>query len=289
MKYPAGGKEKMIEGTMALATFNAALCDNGEARALTLRIVMLLLERSEKYADLILGTVVAKKQAVDSPLLRTVLCRFVSTVIRYAHFEKALTHIPRLMDTVQPILEAAESSAQTVAAAVAVGALCSSASVTDSVLSDHKQCALTMAGSKGVRALGGYALIYSLLTAAGRRIDATFITVAAELLAAAAALPAPAKLTSMWVLRAAAALARTKQVPAATFKPDNYLSMLRLVNSQDEQMMSTSEFFCEMVEEAYPAAADSLAEVPRAPSSSWVALGHFDADVEDELVADVTL
>lgn len=83
---------------MALAMFNAALCDSGQARVLALRIVVQLLQRSVKYADLILGTILTKRTAVDSPLYRTVLCRFVSVVMRYAHYEKSSLHVSKLVD-----------------------------------------------------------------------------------------------------------------------------------------------------------------------------------------------
>lgn len=88
---------------MALAMFNAALCDSGPARVLALRIVIHLLQRSVKYADLILGTILTKRTVIDSPLYRTVLCRFVSVVMRYTHYEKSSMHITKLIDWIRPI------------------------------------------------------------------------------------------------------------------------------------------------------------------------------------------
>lgn len=288
MNYPASGKEKMVEGTMALAMFNAALCDSGEARVLALHVVVQLLNRSEKYADLILGTVVTKKAAVDSTLLRTVMCRFISVVLRYAHFTKKFPHIAKLMDIVRPMWESPESPGMAAAAGVAVGALCMSESISDDVVSDIKERALSYTMTKGTHVIAGYSLVYSLITCAGQRTDQAFLAASAEHLRAAAGFGAADKLTSMWMLRAAAAVASTGCVPQATFKVEAYVPLLRRVNTADEQVMSTAQYFQDCITKAYPAAASLLEGLPSDYSSQWNAMGAFDADLDDEMEADVT-
>ncbi|KPA78563.1 hypothetical protein ABB37_06163 [Leptomonas pyrrhocoris] len=289
MNYPASGKEKMVEGTMALAMFNAALCDSGEARVLALRVVMQLLTRSEKYADLILGTVVTKKTAVDSTLLRTVMCRFISVVLRYAHFTKKFPHITKLMDMVRPMWEAPESPALAAAAGVAVGALCMSESIPDEVVGDIKERALSNTMTKGTHVIAGYALVYSLITCAGQRTDQAFLSATAEHLRAAAGFGAADKLTSMWMMRAAAAVASTGCVPQATFKVEAYVPLLRRVNTADDQLMSSAQYFQDCLVKAYPSAASLVEGMPGEPSSQWNTTGVFDADLDDEMEADVTL
>ncbi|KAK7196793.1 hypothetical protein NESM_000619600 [Novymonas esmeraldas] len=289
MHYPASGKEKMVEGTMALAMFNAALCDSGEARVLALHVVIQLLTRSEKYAELILGTVVTKRAAVDSTLLRTVLCRFISVVLRYAAFTKKFAHIPKLMDLVRPMWEAPESPGLAAAAGVAVGALCMSESISDDVVSDIKERALSCTMSKGTQALAGYALVYSLIRCAPQRTDQTFLVASAEHLRSAASFGAADKLTSMWMLRAAAAVASTGCLSAAAFKTEAFVPVLRRMNTADEQLMSTALYFRECVVAAYPATAGVLEEMPGEYSAQWNAMNAFDADLDDEVEADVTL
>ncbi|KAL7701052.1 hypothetical protein N2W54_003054 [Lotmaria passim] len=288
MDYPASGKEKMVEGTMALAMFNAALCDSAQARVLALRVVIQLLTRSEKYADLILGTVVAKKTAVDSPLLRTVMCRFISVVLRYANFTKKFPHITKLMDIVRPMWEAPESPATAAAAGVAVGALCMSESITDDVVGDIKERALSNMMTKGSHVIAGYALVYSLTTCAGQRTDQAFLSATAEHLRAAASFGAADILTSMWMMRAAAAVASTGCVPLSTFKVEAYVPLLRRVNTAHEQLMSTAQHFKDCIVEAYPSAASLVEGMPGEPSSQWNTTGVFDADLDDEVEADVT-
>lgn len=286
MNYPASGKEKMVEGTMALAMFNAALCDSGEARLVALRVVIQLLTRSEKYADLILGTVVTKKSAVDSPLLRTVMCRFISVVMRYAHFTKSFPHINKLMDLVRPIWDAPDSPAQAAAAGVALGALCMSATVTDDVVSDLKELTLACTATKGIRALAGFSMVYSLIVSAPERTDSAFIEASAAHLRSAAGFGAADKLTSMWLLRAAAAVASTGCVSAEAFKVDAYVPLMRRANPADEQIMSTVQFFRECAVKAYPSCASVLEALPGECSSQWNTSGSFDADLDDEVVAD---
>ncbi|KPI89976.1 hypothetical protein ABL78_0944 [Leptomonas seymouri] len=288
MDYPASGKEKMVEGTMALAMFNAALCDSGEARVLVLRVVIQLLTRSEKYADLILGTVVTKKASVDSTLLRTVMCRFISVVLRYAHFTKRFPHITKLMDIVRPMWEAPESPALAAAAGVAVGALCMSESISEDVVGDLKERALSNTMTKGTQAIAGYAFAYSLITCASQRTDQAFLSATAEHLRVAVNLGAADKLTSMWMTRAAAAVASTGCVPQATFKVEAYVPMLGRVNTKDEQLMSTAHYLQNCIVKAYPSAASLLEDVPGEPSSQWSMTGAFDADLDDEMEADVT-
>ncbi|KEG15173.1 hypothetical protein DQ04_00161130 [Trypanosoma grayi] len=289
MNYPASGKEKMVEGTMALAMFNAALCDAGEARVLALRVVIQLLQRSEKYADLILGTVVTKKAAVDSPLLRGVMCRFISVVVRYSNFTKALSHITKLMDIVTPIWERAETPATTAVAGVAVAALCKSASITDEQLGMLQEKALTMMATKGAAALGGFAFVYSLATCCAERADAVFFRAAASGVRAAAAFGASDKLSIIWLLRAAAALAGTGKVGADELRAEVYTPLLRRVDVNDEQMMSTAQYYYDVLAANFPAAvAGAVEELPREASTQWCFVGHFDADLDDEVAADTT-
>ncbi|CAJ1988027.1 protein of unknown function - conserved [Leishmania donovani] len=289
MNYPASGKEKMVEGTMALAMFNAALCDSGEARVLALHVAIQLLTRSEKYADLILGTVVTKKMAVDSTLLRTVMCRFISVVLRYAKFTKKFPHIPKLLDLVRPMWEAPESPGLAAAAGVAVGALCMSESIPEDVVGDIKERALSCTMTKGTQVLAGYALVYSLVKCAPQRTDQAFLSASAEHLRSAASFGAADKLTSLWMLRAAAAVASTGCVPAATFKIEAFVPVLRRVNQADEQLMSSAQYFRECVTAAYPASASALEGMPGEYSTQWNSIGAFDADLDDEVEADVTL
>jgi hypothetical protein len=288
MNYPASGKEKMVEGTMALAMFNAALCDSNEARVLALRVVIQLLTRSEKYADLILGTVVTKKTAVDSTLLRTVMCRFISVVLRYSHFTKKFPHITKLMDIVMPMWEAPESPGLAAAAGVAVGALCMSDSISDEMVSDIKERALSNTMTKGTHVIAGYALVYSLITCAAQRTDQAFLSATADHLRAAASFGAADKLTSMWMMRAAAAVASTGCVPQATFKVEAYVPLLRRVNTADEQLMSTAQYFQDCIIKSYPSAASLVEGMPGETSSQWNTTGTFDADLDDEMEADVT-
>ncbi|KAG5507619.1 hypothetical protein JKF63_06568 [Porcisia hertigi] len=289
MNYPASGKEKMVEGTMALAMFNAALCDSGEARVLALHVAIQLLARSEKYADLILGTVVTKKTAVDSTLLRTVMCRFISVVLRYGNFTKKFPHIPKLMDLVRPMWEAPESPAVAAAAGVAVGALCMSESIPEEVVGDIKERALSYTMTKGTQVLAGYALVYSIVKCAPQRTDQAFLAASAEHLRSAATCGTPDKLTSMWMLRAAAVVATTGCMSAASFKIEAFLPTLRRVNQADQQLMSSAQYFRECVTAAYPEAASVLEGVPGEYSTQWNAMGAFDADLDDEVEADVTL
>ncbi|KAH9589385.1 hypothetical protein LSM04_007840 [Trypanosoma melophagium] len=286
MNYPASGKEKMVEGTMALAMFNAALCDAGEARVLALRVVIHLLQRSEKYADLILGTVVTKKSAVDSPLLRGVMCRFISVVMRYSNFTKALTHITKLMDIVQPIWERAETPATTAVAGVAVAALCKSASITDEGFRVLKEKALSMMSMKSSAVLGGFAFAYSLLTSCPERVDAAFVRAAAGGVHAAAEFGVSDKLSITWILRAAAALLASGQLDAAAFRADVFLPLLRRVDANDELMMSTAQFYHDVLAAKLPAAAAAAANRPHEASAQWDVVGHFDADLDDEVAAD---
>ncbi|RNF26154.1 uncharacterized protein Tco025E_01599 [Trypanosoma conorhini] len=286
MNYPASGKEKMVEGTMALAMFNASLCDKGEARVLALRVVIQLLQRSERYADLILGTVVTKKTAVDTPLLCGVMCRFISVVIRYGHFTKALSHIAKLLDLVLPIWERAETPATAAVAGVAVAALCKSASITDAQLAELQKRALAMMGSKGSGALGGFAFAYSLVTCGVERVDPAFVRAAADAVRTAASIGASDKLSITWLLRAAAALASTGLLQAADLKPEVYLPMLRRVDANDELMMSTAQYYYDVLAERFPEAAAAAANLPREQSAQWGVVGHFDADLDDEVAAD---
>ncbi|KAG5481373.1 hypothetical protein LSCM4_07084 [Leishmania orientalis] len=289
MNYPASGKEKMVEGTMALAMFNAALCDLGEARVLALHVAIQLLARSEKYADLILGTVVTKRAAVDSTLLRSVMCRFISVVLRYAKFTKKFPHIAKLLDLVRPMWESPESPALAAAAGVAVGALCMSESVPEEVVGDMKERTLSCTMTKGMHVLAGYALVYSLVKCAPHRTDQAFLSASAEHLCSAASFGSADKLTSLWMLRAAAAVASTGCVPASTFKVEAFVPLLRRVNQADEQLMSSAQYFRECVAAAYPAAANVLEGMPGEYSTQWNSIGAFDADLDDEVVADVTL
>ncbi|CCW61256.1 unnamed protein product [Phytomonas sp. EM1] len=287
MSYPASGKEKLVEGTMALAMFNAALCDSGEARTLTLYVVIELLSRSEKYADLILGTVVTKKSAVDTPMLRTVMCRFISTVIRYSNFTKAFPHIAKLMDVVRPLWDHAETPAVAAAAGVAVGALCKSATITDDVLSDIKEITLETTSAKGVQALAGFALVYSLISCAPDRTDQSFLDAAAEHLSmAAGGVGSGSKLMTLWVLRAAGAIATTGSVAEDVFRVDAYVPFFRRVSQNDEVMMSTAQYFHDAVSAVYPAKAALLAGMHHERSRQWNRVGQFDADLDDELEAD---
>ncbi|KAF8282525.1 hypothetical protein TcBrA4_0084050 [Trypanosoma cruzi] len=286
MDYPASGKEKMVEGTMALAMFNASLCDKGEARVLALRVVIRLLQRSEKYAELILGTVVTKKNSVDTALLRGVMCRFVSVVIRYSHFTKALSHITKLMDFVLPTWEWAETPATAAFAGVAVAALCKSASTTDGQLAELQKKALVMMSSKGSAALGGFAFAYSLVTCCMERADPTFIRAAADGVRTAASVGASDKLTITWLLRAAAALASTGLIQASDLKPEAFVPMLRRVDVNDELMMSTAQYYYEVIVERFPEVAGALVGIPREQSTQWGIVGHFDADLDDEEAAD---
>ncbi|KAG5481052.1 hypothetical protein LSCM1_06728 [Leishmania martiniquensis] len=288
MSYPASGKEKMVEGTMALAMFNAVLCDLGEARVLALHVAVQLLARSEKYADLILGTVVTKRTTVDSTLLRTVMCRFISVVLRYAKFTKKFPHIPKLMDVVRPMWESPESPALAAAAGVAVGALCMSESTPEEVVGDIKERALSYLMTKGMQTLAGYALVYSLVTCAPQRTDQAFLSTSAEHLCSAASFCSADKLTSLWMLRAAAAVASTGCVPAA-IKVEAFLPLLRRVNQTDEQLLSSAQYFRECVTAAYPETVSTLEGMPGECSSQWNSVGTFDADLDDEVVADVTL
>lgn len=289
MNYPASGKEKMVEGTMALAMFNAALCDAGEARVLALRVVVQLLQRSEKYADLILGTVVTKRAAVDSALRRTVMCRFISVVMRYANFEKSFPHFQKLMDVVRPIWERAETPGQAAAAGIAVGALCKSVSMSEEVLGDIKERTLAITSTCGLQALAGFAMVYAFVTAAPGRTDQSFLDVASELLRDAASFGAADKLTTMWMLRAAAAIASTGCVSLEKFRVEAYVPLLRRVNPADETMMSTAQYFFDCVTGAYPTTYGMLESFPREPSSQWNAMGRFDADMDDEVEADSVL
>ncbi|CAJ1021422.1 hypothetical protein, conserved [Leishmania lindenbergi] len=289
MNYPISGKEKMVEGTMALAMFNAALCDSGEARVLALHVTIQLLMRSEKYADLILGTVVTKKTAVDSTLLRTVMCRFISVVLRYSKFTKKFPHILKLLDVVRPMWEAPESPALAAAAGVAVGTLCMSESIPEEVVGDIKERALSCTITKGTQVLAGYALVYSLVKCAPQRTDQAFLFASAEHLRSAAGFGTADKLTSLWMLRAAAAVASTGCVPAATFKVEAFVPVLRRVNQADEQLMSSAQYFRECVTTAYPAVANALEGTPGECSTQWNSIGAFDADLDDEVEADVTL
>ncbi|CCW69155.1 unnamed protein product [Phytomonas sp. Hart1] len=286
MNYPASGKEKLVEGTMALAMFNAALCDSGEARTTTLYVVIELLRRSEKYADLILGTVVTKKSSVDTPLLRTVMCRFISTVIRYANFTKSFPHIAKLMDVVRPLWSQAETPALAAATGVAVGALCKSATISDDDLGDIKEITLETTSAKGVQALAGFALVYSLITCAPDRTDQSFLDVAAEHLSTAAGgVGSGNKLMTLWVLRAAGAIATTGSVAEEIFRVEAYIPFIKRVSQNDETMMSTAQYFYDSVVAVYPAKAGLFAGMFHEPSRQWNRVGQFDADLDDELEA----
>ncbi|RHW68795.1 hypothetical protein DPX39_100138900 [Trypanosoma brucei equiperdum] len=286
MGYPASGKEAMVEGTMALAMFNAALCDVGEARVLALRVVIQLLQRSERYADLILGTVVAKKAAVDSPLLRGVMCRFISVVVRYSNLSKTLSHITKLMDIVKPIWERAETPATAVAAGVAVAALCRSASITDEQFSTLKDTALNMMSTKGTSALGGFAFSYSVIASRVERVDASFVNAAMFTVRSAAGFGISDKLSVTWILRATAALVGTGLVPTSELKMEVYAPLLRRVDANDEVLMSTSQYFYDAVSAQFPQTIPSMSDFHREMSTQWCVVGHFDADLDDEVIAD---
>lgn len=284
LQFPANGKEKMVEGTMALALFNATLCDSGEARVVALQVMIQLLKRSEKYADLILGNIVTKKAAVDSPLFRTVLCRCVSVILRYSNFTKAHMQIPKLMALIRPMWEEVQSAGQAAAAGVGMGALCKSASVTDEQLQDFKEEVLRFISSSGLTSLAGYAAVYSLIMCTPQRIDANFINVSAEALAAAAK-QRSSKLHTAWILRAAAAVVSTRTIPEAKFQLDRYVPLLREVLPTDTMMMSTAQFFYDQVSAAYPSAVATIEFANRGYSESCA--NGFDADLDDELMADL--
>nr|CCC94358.1 conserved hypothetical protein [Trypanosoma congolense IL3000] len=286
MEYPASGKEAMVEGTMVLAMFNATLCDVGEARVLALRVVIRLLQRSEKYADLILGTVVTKKTAVDSPLLRGVMCRFISVVMRYSKLTKALSHITKLMDIVRPIWERAETPGTAVAAGVAVASLCRSASITDEQVGDLKEAAISMMSTRGTSALGGFAFVYSFCASRVERVDTGFINAAINGIQAAANFGISDKLSVTWILRSTAALIESGMLPESALKLQLLTPLLRRIDGSDEVLMSTSQYLYDVVSGRFPSAAADLDEFQREPSEQWCVVGQFDADLDDELVAD---
>ncbi|KAG8346488.1 hypothetical protein ERJ75_000937300 [Trypanosoma vivax] len=286
MAYPASGKEAMVEGTMALAMFNAALCDVGEARVLALRVAIQLLQRSEKYAELILGTVVTRKSSVNSALLRGVMCRFISVVMRYGDLTKPLSNITKLMDIVRPIWELAETPATAASAGVAVAALCKSSSVTPEQLDTLQEMGLNMMTTKRSGALGGFAFAYSLVMSRVERVGSEFVTAAINGLYGAASFGVSDKLSVTWVLRAAAALVSTGFVGFADFRLDLFLPLLRRIDTNDEVLMSTAQYFYDVVTEKYPSTSAALDETLRGQSAQWVVVGRFDADLDDEVTAD---
>lgn len=286
LHLPSNGKEKMMEGTLALAMFNAVLCDSGEARVTALLVVMELLQRSTRYAELLLGNVLTKKAAVDSPLNRTVLCRFLSVVMRYGDVSRTVLHVPKLMAIVKPMWAAPESPGQAAAAGVAVGALCKSASIDDAEVLEIKEETLRKLGSRGSASLAGFATVHSLITMAPQRVDADFLSAATTSLLAVARSGAMGKHTLMWLLRSAAAIAGTGKVPVAAFAPEYFCPLLNRVLTTDEQLMSAADYFYNLVSTAYPSATDLMEQYPRAVSSACDALGHYDADIDDELVAE---
>lgn len=286
LDYPASGKEKMVEGTMALALFSASLCGSGDARQAALQLTIKLLQRSEKYAELILGNIMTKKNAVmDNPLYRTVLCRFVSVIMRYSHFTRKYLQIPKLMALVRPIWEESENPVEAAAGGIAVGALCMSDSVTEEELQEIKELTLGMASSLGRRSIAAFAAVYSLLVSAPHRVDNVFVEVAAESLSTAEKFGSTNKLSTLWILRAAGAVASTGMVTEENFHPDKFLPCMRRLQQTDETAMSTGQYFVDNVMAAFPSCYSQLEIFPVAYSQ---ACGNgFDADLDDEVIADL--
>lgn len=285
LEYPANGKEKMVEGTMALALFSASLCEYGEARVAALQLTIKLLQRSEKYAELILGNIMTKKNTVlDRPLYRTVLCRFVSVIMRYSHFTKKYLQIPKLMALIRPIWEESETPAEAAAGGVAVGAMCMSDSITDDELQEIKELTLRMTSSPGRASIAGFAAVYSLLTCAQNRVDNVFIEVAADALGAAEKFGSSNKFSTLWILRAAGAVVSTGTLSEEQFHADRFLPCMRRLQRTDETAMSTGQYFVEKVTTAYPSCASQYEVFPAAYSA--VCADGFDADLDDEVIAD---
>lgn len=285
LQYPANGKEKMVESTMTLALFSASLCDFGEARQASLQLMVKLLQRSDKYAELILGNVMTKKSAVvDHPLYRTVLCRFISVVMRYSHFTRKYMQIPKLMELVRPIWEECQTPAEAAAGGVAVGALCMSQSVSEEELQEVKELALRMLSSPGLASIAGFAAVYSLLTAARERVDDVFIHLASDALGSTKNDIATNKFATIWKLRAGGAVASTGILSEANFHAERFLPAMRRLLHTDVSAMSTAQYFVDHITTSYPASAIPFEIFPCAYSAACV--DGFDADFDDELTAD---
>lgn len=286
LQYPANGKEKMVESTMTLALFSASLCDFGEARQASLQLMIKLLQRSEKYAELILGNVMTKKSAVlDHPLYRTVLCRFVSVVMRYSNFTRKYMQIPKLMEIVRSIWEECQTPAEAAAGGVAVGALCMSQSVSEEELQEVKELTLRMLSSPGVASIAGFAAVYSLLTASRERVDDVFINLASDALGSTKNDPGTSKFATIWKLRVAGAVASTGVLSEADFHAEKFLVAMRRLLHTDVAGMSTAQYFVDHVTASYPASATPFEIFPCAYSAACV--DGFDADLDDELTADL--
>ncbi|CUG82316.1 Hypothetical protein, putative [Bodo saltans] len=280
-KY-SSGKEKVVESSLAMSMFSGCLKEITPARLTCYRIVRRLVRKNALLADSILGTIGVKKTTIESNTsLKSVLCRFVSFVVREGKVERANRPLESAIAIMNGIWEKPENGLVAAAAGSGMGSACMSACISDAKVSELCERALAAGTERKAGAVGGLAAIYGLLTAAPHRLPADFNSRAAAVVRTVAPLAASDKLSSLWILRCAARLA----LAGETFKADLFVPILRRVDAEDEVGMSTSKFFCDAILTVDPSA--DLEAYHQEESTLWREGGQFDADLDDESVAEV--
>jgi len=281
--FSGGGKEKMVDGSLALGLASSVLCDAADARTMVLTVAVQLLKRSPIVADPLLTSVKSKTTTNHEPFARGVLCRFTSTVVRHA--PQPPRTIPVLLPFVRDVWGAPENTLVAGSVGYCLAAISATPAVTPDDASAFLPEAMTRANARSTKTVSGFAYLYGLITLHAKAVTPAILQQSSDAVIKGAATCLTDRISSVWVLRLAAALLRAKQ----PLKPETFFPLLGRMAQSDEYANSAAHNFINAVNDEVPnpptQQMDDLCPA-HAPSTPWTQRTVYDIDADDEMTSD---